>query len=306
MEKIPYLGQQLTRWQVGSSTFLALPEQGARLVNWNLALGDGSIRDIVYWPELSSAEDLWKTRGGNPILFPFNARTFDAGDIHFWRDPKGVRRPMPMHGIARQGRFALRRMDARGFAAVFEPDAEAREAYPFQYEFTVDYRFAALGLICEFTLSNLGEEPIPWSSGHHFYFTLPWSEGAKRSDYLIRIPAGRRFKQDARGALQPGPELPAEVPMDDPRLIDTFHTALRSPTVVFGEKARPGDVSIRIGTAPVPPPDATFVTWTMTADAPYYCVEPWMGPANAPENKFGLHWVPPGGKETFSVAISVQ
>ncbi len=26
--------------------------------------------------------------------------------------------------------------------------------------------------------------PIPWSAGHHFYFTLPWSEGARRGDYL--------------------------------------------------------------------------------------------------------------------------
>ncbi|MEO6753506.1 MAG: hypothetical protein ABIP85_17145, partial [Chthoniobacteraceae bacterium] len=32
MEKIPFQGQTLTRWRVGNSTFLALPEKGARLM----------------------------------------------------------------------------------------------------------------------------------------------------------------------------------------------------------------------------------------------------------------------------------
>src|SRR5438876_893608 len=105
MEKISYLGQTIVRWRVGNSTFLALPEKGARLMNWNLQLGDGSVRDVVYWPELEELDDIAKVRGGNPILFPFNARCYDRGDIHFWRGPDGVRRPMPMHGFARQGEF---------------------------------------------------------------------------------------------------------------------------------------------------------------------------------------------------------
>jgi hypothetical protein len=90
MEKVPYLGKTLTRWQVGNSTFLALPEQGARLMNWHLNLGDGTVRDIIYWPEDADFNAFHKVRGGNPILFPFNARTFDAGELGFWRDPAGV------------------------------------------------------------------------------------------------------------------------------------------------------------------------------------------------------------------------
>jgi len=210
MEKIPYLGQTLTRWRVGPSTFLALPENGARLMNWNLTLGDGSVRDVIYWPELATLEESYKVRGGNPILFPFNARTFDRGDIHFWRAADGVRRAMPMHGLARQGNFKVTRIDARGFSAQFVPGDEARACYPFDYEFTVTYRFEPFGLACEFALANLRREPLPWSAGHHFYFTVPWSEGTKRSDYTIRLPAGKRMKQDAAGHLGPGPALQAE------------------------------------------------------------------------------------------------
>ena len=156
MEKVPYLGQTLTRWQVGQSTFLALPEKGARLMNWHIRLGDGSVRDVVYWPEIKVLDDFAKVRGGNPILFPFAGRTYDRGEIGFWRDAAGVRRPMPMHGFARESDFAVTSLDSRGFAAELVPGEVARGSFPFDYEFTVNYRFEPLGLTCEFKLTNLG------------------------------------------------------------------------------------------------------------------------------------------------------
>lgn len=307
MEKISFQGETLTRWRVGQSTFLALPEKGARLMNWNVTLGDGSVRDVIYWPENADLADFAKVRGGNPVLFPFSGRSFDRGDIHFWRAADGLRRPMPIHGLARQGAFKVVHTDARGFTALFLPGLEARESYPFDYEFTVTYRFEPFGLICEFGLKNLGEQPLPWSAGHHFYFTVPWTEGATRHDYLIRIPATKRLKQDhASGRLLAGPALQTDERLTNPALIDTFHTALRSNEVVFGEKGRPGDVIVRLGAAKVPPADATFVTWTPADDSPFYCVEPWMGPANAAEHKAGLHFVTPGDTGKFVVSVHVK
>lgn len=306
MERVPYQGQTLTRWRVGNSTFLALPEKGARLMNWNVTLGDGTVRDVLYWPEATNFDEFAKIRGGNPILFPFNARVFDQGDIHFWRAADGVRRPMPMHGLARQGDFRVTYIDTRGFVAQFQPGDEARQCYPYDYEFTVTYRFEPVGLSVEFALSNLGREPLPWSAGHHFYFTLPWTEGTKRSDYLIRIAAAKRLRQDARGALIPGPTLQPEENLANPALVDALHTNLRSNEIVFGEKGRPGDIVMHLGTDKVPPPDATLVTWTFNDEAPYYCVEPWMGPPNAPEHKVGLHFVPPGQTQRFAVRVQVR
>jgi galactose mutarotase-like enzyme len=306
MERIPYFGQTLIRWRVGGSTFMALPEKGARLMNWNIAMGDGSVRDVIHWPEIASLGDFYRARGGNPILFPFCARSFDRGEIGFWRDARGVRRPMPMHGVARQGEFRATRVDAGGFEALFVPGEEAAACFPFRYEFRVDYRFSALGLTCNLTLENLGDDPLPWCAGHHFYFKLPWSEGSARGDYLIRIPAAKRLRQDASGQLVPGPRLAEDEPMDNPALIDTFHTDLMGPEAVFGERGQPGDVAIRLGSDAMPPPGGTFVTWTQADDSPFYCVEPWMGPANSPEHKIGLHLVPPGGRDTFTVSVAVR
>lgn len=306
METISYFGQTLRRWQVGASTFLALPEKGARLMNWSVTLGDGSVRDVIYWPELTSLDQFHRIRGGNPILFPFAARTFDRGEQNFWRAADGVRRPMPQHGFARQGEFKAVWMDARGFAAQFVPDADAREGYPYDYEFVVTYRFESFGLACEFTLKNLGREPLPWCPGHHFYFTVPWHEGSRRSDYLIRIPATQRLKQDNSGQLVPGPQLQADEKLSNPALIDTLHTGLRSNEIIFGERGRPGDVIIRIGTAKTPPADTTLVTWTADDQSPFYCVEPWMGPPNAPEHRRGLQLVVPGDSANFTVHVKIQ
>lgn len=304
MEKIPYFGESVIRWQVGGSTFVAHPERGARLMNWSMELGDGSVRDVIHWPEIQGLADFHKVRGGNPILFPFCARTFDRGDGGFWRDRHDVRRPMPMHGFARQGRFRTTRLDEDGFDAVLVPGDEARAAYPFAYEFTVSYRFGPLGLACKFELENLGGEPLPWSPGHHFYFRVPWTEGLGRSGYLVRIDAERRLRQDPTGKLVPGPELAVNERLDNAALVDTIHTGLRSPAVVFGERGQPGDVTVRID-GPRLPPGAAFVTWTQADDSPFYCVEPWMGPPNAPEHGIGLGWVASGERKAFTVSVAV-
>jgi len=306
MESVPYLGETLTRWRVGNSTFLAMPERGARLMNWNLTLGDGSVRDVLYWPETPTLDDFAKVRGGNPILFPFNARSFDRGDIHFWRASDGVRRVMPMHGVARQGLFKISHANDRGFTAIFEQGEEAKACYPYAYEFKVAYRFSPLGLTCELVLTNHDTQPIPWSAGHHFYFTLPWTEGQQRRDYAIRIPSTKVLKQDAAGQLIPGPTLQSEERMDQPKLIDALHTGLKSHEVVFGPVNAPGEVRIKIGPERKPAPEATFVTWTLDEKAPYYCVEPWMGPPNAAEHKVGLHWVQPGQSQSFAIEVSVK
>lgn len=306
METIDFLGQTLRRWRVGSSTFLAAPDRGARLMNWNLTLGDGSVRDVIYWPEVKTLDEFHRIRGGNPILFPFSGRTYDNGEQGFWRAADGVRRPMPQHGFARQSVFKVTWLDARGFAAQLVPDAVAREAYPYEYEFTVTYRFEPLALACEFSLKNLDRVPIPWSAGHHFYFTLPWNDGTTRANYLIRISAAERLKHAANGQLVAGPALQLDEPLSNPALIDTLHTRLRSSEVVFGEKGRPGDIAIRLGTNAVPAPDATFVTWTADEQSPFYCVEPWMGPPNGPEHKRGLHWIGPRETGTFAVSIRLK
>jgi galactose mutarotase-like enzyme len=303
MERIPYLGQTILKWQVGASTFLALPEMGALLMNWSVTLGDGSVRDIIFWPEIDNLDNIASVRGGNPILFPFSGRTYDRGEIHHWRAEDGVRRPMPMHGFARQGKFRTIRLDEGGFSAQFVPDEAAKAAYPFDYEFIVSYRFDPVGVFVELQLTNLGPTPIPWSAGHHFYFTLPWSPGKTRADYLLETSATKYLQRNENGALIPGPRLSGREPLDNPMLVDLIHAGLRREVFTVTESPSGSRLVFRSGMAHSLPRDLVVVTWTQEANSPFYCIEPWMGPPNSPETKIGLHSVAPGQTQKFYVEI---
>lgn len=308
MEKIPYHGHTITRWKVGESTFLAIPEQGARLMSWNTVRPDGSLRKVIYWPEPEpgQAADFLEIHGGNPVLFPFSGRCYDKGEIFFWRDSDGTRRAIPIHGIARQSKFAVTRCDAHGFSAQLLPSDETRAIYPHDFEFTVTYRFEPRRLVCDYTLRNLDTRSLPWSAGHHFYFAIPWNEGLTRADYTIRIPAAKTLKPDyANGQLIPGPATEMEMSLADPRLVATYHADLTDNTVTFGPKGGAEQVAVTLGTDKPPSPGAVFTTWTLDDKVPYFCVEPWMGPANAPEHGIGLHKLPPGQTQTFTVVVEI-
>lgn len=307
MERIDYLGAEIGSWKVGNSTFLAWPEHGARLMNWHLELADGSFRDVIHWPESDSIDDFALVRGGNPVLFPFSARTFHQGTIHQWKAPDGQIRPMPMHGIARQGRFALNSVDEHGFTAVYQPDEEASQAYPFEYEFSVAYRFRELALSVEFRLKNFGSTRLPWSAGHHFYFSIPWREGGHRGQYSVSIPARRAWRQNVHGLLVPIEDYRSGITrLDTPSLVDRIHTNLTSENVRLKDRETGDGIRLRIGSGAKPSPDTAVVTWTSGPEAPFYCIEPWMGPPNSPEAGMGLHWVDPGQSGVFSVEVRLD
>jgi len=306
MEAIDYQGIEIKQWRIGPSTFRAWPEVGARLMDWRIALAGQPPRAVLHWPDQADLAKPAKIRGGNPILFPFVARTFDRGDLGFWRDPAGQRRPMPMHGFARDGKFSVIRDDHMGFTAVLEPSAAAREAYPFDYQFSVTYVFAELSFWVHLELENRSATPIPWCAGHHFYFHLPWHAKLRRADYALRVPAKKAFRHAADGHLEPEKNVAPESTFADPGNVDLIRCKLKSNLITFGPKNDEENITLRHGPDPVPAPWASLVTWTESDIAPFYCVEPWMGLPNSPENEKGLHWVAPYATEKFSVEVSVM
>jgi galactose mutarotase-like enzyme len=306
METIDYNGVTLHRWSCGPSTFLARPELGARLMNWNLRMQDGHVRDVIHWPEDADFGNFAKVRGGNPILFPFSGRTYDEGKIGFWRDQRGAVRPMPMHGFTRNGAFKLVRADQDGFTAELQPDDTAREAYPFDYRFTVRYEFADVSLKVFLKLENLGDTPILWSAGHHFYFTLPWHHELERNDYCFKIPAKKCFTQSLDGALQAVKPFEAVSSFGKAANSDRIFTRLTDGRALFGPDGGEEDISIRfLKESETHSRWNTFVIWTEADDSPFYCVEPWMGPPSSPEHGKGLHAVGAGKSATFGVEVTL-
>lgn len=297
--------RQVHVWRVGKSTFRALPRDGARLLSWERLREDGSVRPVIHHPDVDQAENVAMARGGIPVLFPFAGPSETGGQKSAWKDERGVIRPMPMHGIARQGRFVVSEISADGFTALFQPDADAEAAYPFRYRFEVRYRFGDDWLKCELVLTNEGEIPLPWSAGLHPYFSVPWSLVSTRSEYRVDIPAVHSWRRAGAG-LVAGPEPRFPQPLGDPKLRQLFWTGLKRPEVTFSPGPGTERIRVTVGVAPGNFSDMAILLWTENDASPFFCVEPFMGPTNAAETGVGLHLVPPGGKQVFTMEIRVE
>jgi galactose mutarotase-like enzyme len=302
MESIIYQNQEIKRWDVGPSTFLALPEKGARLLNWHINMSDGSVRDIIHWPEQIDAENYTRTHGGIPILFPFAGKCYDSGNEDHWRYGRKVL-SMPQHGFAKNSNFRIRSMDQHGFEVELEPSEEVKLFYPFNYTFTVIYHFLELSLQISLVLENEGREPIPWSAGIHPYFQIPWRKDLSLADHKLSVDAKQVFQYQSGGMMKKSPNPQMISSLEDPSLINRVYYELKRPTA---------EVSLLNDEEPIKISEVggaengsrlTFVTWSQEG-APYYCVEPWMSPPNAPENKT-MRIVPPAGRDEFTIEIEL-
>jgi galactose mutarotase-like enzyme len=288
---------------VGPSRFTACIEKGCRLMEWDIEMAKGAVRKVLYWPEGADWADPSKIRGGNPILFPFVARTFEGSNENLWKAPDGQVLPMPRHGFARNATFEAVEISPQGFKAKLEKSPDFNAYYPFQYDFFVQYDFDFLELKANFELVNRDTVPIPWCAGHHFYFTLPWHEGLSHKDYRIDMEAKKCFYHGTDGSLKKAERPQAYVPLSDPSWVDRLHTHLKSPIATI--KSSGGEEGFRVIFEKLLP-WSTLTTWTTDPNAPFYCIEPWMGLPNATSHECGLHWVAPHTSERFEIRISLE
>ncbi len=304
MEIVDANGLKLYKWNIGPSSFLMNPSDGARLMNWYVSMADGAVRDVIFWPENAplGGEGFAEVRGGMPVLFPFCGASFAGGKKDFWKTPEGEVLPMKKHGFAMEGKFDDIHVSDFDFHAKYVSSEESKASYPYDYNFSVYYRFNELSLFCELRLENLGKERIPWGAGLHPYFTLPWIDGTSRRDY--------RFLSDAKKACYIGADgsfMPAgtdKSSFSDLELNNRIHTSLKTSAVRFGPKNGEEDVTLKIGGGGKPEVGTCVVTWSESPDAPYYCVEPWMSPPNSASKP--LHYVAPSETKAFFIEISLM
>ena len=87
---------------------------------------------------------------------------------------------------------------------------------------------------------------------------------------------------------------------------DRIYTKLNGNQATFGPKSGEEKIGIRLlDSSDTFSAWNAFVVWTEAPDSPFYCVEPWMGPPNAPEHGNGLHAVSAGTSATFGVEVAL-
>lgn len=302
MERLLLDGAEILKFKAGASTYLLNPKEGARLVNWNISMADGVVRDIIYWDENAplSGADFVSASGGMFPMFPFGGPSYFDGKKGFWKSPDGRVLPMKLHGYAYDGVFETVFSSDFDIRLRLVPSDALREAYPYKCEFFVHYRFGELSFSCELILSNESPEKIPWGCALHPYFYLPWIGGTSRKNYRLLSDAKKAFSFD--GAT--GTSSPADIfknSFDDPSMVNKVWTSLKQASAKFGPKNGEEDITVKIGGGGKEL-GASFITWSKP-DAPFYCVEPWMSPPNSAAKP--VHFVETGETKSFSAEFSL-
>jgi galactose mutarotase-like enzyme len=246
--------------------------------------------------------------GHAPILFPIVGALADGryrlGDRQY---------PLPKHGFARTSRFEV--VSTTPDVAIFRltDSAETRAAYP--YAFALELRVSSEGMTLQMqaTVSNTGDDALPFSFGFHPAFAWPLPGGAAKDAHRVVFAepetAPIRRLDPATGLLLPDPQ-PTPVQgrelAPDASLFEAdalMWDQLASRALTFG-----ADGGGRIGIAM---PDTPMLGIWQKPGAAYLCIEPWQGIADPLgwtgdfRDKPGVLILPPGGSRVFRMDVTV-
>lgn len=284
----------------GDALLRVAPQYGGRLLSWSV--GE---EPVIHWPDHADWSKPARIRGGNPLLFPFLGRHRVDGRLGEWRDSAGVVRVLPTHGFARELPFA-HAVDADGLGVrVTLADTElTRAQYPFAFRFEAAYRLPdARTLDVTLTTSNVGDAPLPYYAGHHFYFALPH---ALRAETTLELPPAEPRRQLEDGSISASAPGKRRHSLDDAGLLDRFHCLEGVPAepvrLICARLGKRIEIDLQ---RPGSVPWYAVTTWTEADTSDFYCIEPWLGLPDAIHNGFGLRWLAPGRSETAALRIVV-
>lgn len=289
------MGRQI---QIGNSAVEArIALRGAELVSlkWH---GTQKLwqRDPAWWDSCA------------PLLFPVIGRSKDAAV-----SIGGKTFPMPPHGFFRDRDCTLVAHDAQ--SAIFEQrdDAQTRLHYPFAFNLRVEVCVEATGLAMSAMVRNDGDETMPYCFGYHPGFVWP-TEPALRSRYLCLFEqpetAPVRRADPATGLLKPK-RFPTPVvgrrltPQDSMFAPGALHfETVASRRVWFGPEGGEG-IAVRFPDSP------QLGIWTKPG-APFLCIEPWQGLAEAEtsdgslERRPGVRFLAPSTQARYRLFVDFE
>jgi len=246
--------------------------------------------------------------GRAPILFPIIGEL--AGGA--FRVGSGTYK-LPRHGFARNKPFQVVSATAAEATFRLSADESTLQVYPFQFQLDVSFALQGPTLAIKSSVRNLGRSPLTASVGYHPGFRWPLPYGESRAAHFIEFerdegPTIRRL--DGHGLLapekDPTPLRGRRLVLDDSLFEDdvVIFEGLHSRSVTYGADAGP---RLRVDF-----PDATYLgIWTKPSAAPFICIEPWHGIADATgftgdfKDKLGAFSVAPEAVQELNMHITL-
>lgn len=215
--------------------------------------------------------------GHAPLLFPVVGSL--AGDVFRHH---GQTYALPRHGFARRAQFEV--VEAGLSYALFRlvDSPETREVYPFAFALKMAFALEGTSLHMAATVSNRGDEPMPFSFGYHPAFAWPLPDGGAKEGHVIRFaeeePAPVRRVGKGHGLVLPEKEatpvkgcelaLSPDLFVADAVIWDELASRALSYVSSHGTRL---DIAF---------PDTPQLGLWQVPGARYICIEPWAGHAD--------------------------
>ncbi len=267
-----------------------------------------SLTDTAGREYMTDADPAFWT-GHAPVLFPIvgalNQDRYRLGDTYY---------ALPKHGFARTSLFECTEHTAAEVRFRLGDSAATRSVYPFAFGLEMAFRLDGGALHLAATVTNAGDEPLPFSFGFHPALAWPLPGGAAKAAHQVvfaeaepqpirRIdgPTGLLLPEAAPTPVQGRTLTPeAELFEADALIWDELHSRSLSFGALDGASL---DIAF---------PDTPMLGIWQKPGAHYLCIEPWQGIADPVgyegdfRDKPGVVILPPGKVRQFRMTITVR
>lgn len=260
----------------------------------------------------SDTELLWEAdpkywKRHSPILFPNVGKTYRS-TVRI----NGIQYPTSQHGFARDNKFKCVRETTDTVSFLFASNEETKEVYPFDFDLIITYKLDGRTLMVKWEVVNTGEEEMYFTIGGHPAFRFAGADEGK-SDYILKFPGKESLDyilvNIAEGAADTSKVYQLELedgccPMSEEMFANDaliFDNGQISEVWICHKDGAP-HVGMKCEGFP------NFGIWSVK-DAPFVCLEPWMGRCDdigfdkELSEKPNVNKVPAGGKFEQSYSV---
>ena len=191
--------------------------------------------------------------------------------------------PMKRHGFARQSLFVETESSDSHAIFTLRANDERRAVYPYEFEFQIIYELTDASLSVTYRVVNEGDDAMYFSVGAHPAFNVPFGPDEAYSDYVLEFeqdePLVTHQLSDAglfSGETRPVPTTNRQLALT-PNLFDKdalVFKNIKSRRVSLKHKDQDKAVTVSF-------PDFPHLGIWAKPGAPFVCIEPWLGYADA-------------------------
>ena len=198
--------------------------------------------------------------------------------------------PLSRHGFARTSTF--RRIESAPQQAIFELrySKETLAAYPYKFEFQVIYFLVNRSLKVVYKVINLDSKDIYFSVGAHPGFNVPFNNETSFEDYYIEFQIDEHLESHQLAANGLFNNERVSVLTEDKKLDLTYDLFKKDALVFKNIQSRSVILKSEKSTKQVKIdfPNFNYLGLWSKSKAPFICIEPWLGCADADGNQLDI------------------